>query len=81
MQGQKMNMMTSAFDQRESLEASIARLYRAEAIYYQQRAADNSALAAFALVSRAFPEASAFQRAAAYFAAEAWRCLSRLLEG
>ncbi len=76
-----MNAITTAFDRRETLAASITRCETADACFFQARACDMSALAAFALGVRAFPEAIAFQRAAAFFAAEARRSLFRLLEG
>ena len=68
------------FDTRETLAQSVARLYRADAIYFQQRAANNAALAVYALDTGALDRACDFQRAAAYFAAQAWRSLSRLIE-
>lgn len=69
----------SSFNQRETLAQSIARLDAVEAIFFQQRAADNATLAAQALVTGAPVETAArLQRAAAYFAAEARRSLSRL---
>jgi hypothetical protein len=64
----------------ETLAQSIARLYRADAIYFQTRAADNAALAAYGLEAGARSHAAKFQRAAAFFAAEAWRALARLIE-
>jgi len=76
-----MNTMTAAFERRETLAASIARCDRADACFFQQRARDMAALAAFSLGHRAFPDAITFQRASAYYAGEARRCLSHLLEG
>ena len=70
----------SAFDRGETLTASITRLDRADAIYWQQRAKDNATLAAYALDIRALTRAAEFQRTASYFAAEALRSLSRLIE-
>jgi hypothetical protein len=68
--------------QRETLAASIARFDREEAVYFQARAADNSALAVYALGAGAPAETTArLQRAAAFFAGEARRSLTRLLEG
>ena len=64
----------------ETLAASIGRLDRADAIYWQQRAKDNAALAAYALHIGALSQAAEFQRATSYFAAEALRSLSRLIE-
>ncbi len=75
-----MNAMTTAFDRRETLSASIARCDHADACFFQQRSMEMSTLAAFAVGVRAFPEAIAFQRASAFFAAEARRSLFRLLE-
>jgi hypothetical protein len=74
--------MATAFKGRKTLAASIARLDRADAEYFQQRAADNSASAAYALGADAPVETTArLQRAAAFFAGEARRSLFRLLEG
>jgi hypothetical protein len=71
----------SSFDSCETLGASIARLNRQEAIYFQQRAANNSALAAYALDRGAPVETTArLQRASAYFANEARRSLAQLIE-
>lgn len=64
----------------ETLAASIARAYRADAIYFQARAKDNAALASYTLEAGVAFHACRFQRSAAFFAAEAWRSLSRLIE-
>ena len=70
----------TAFETRETLAASIARLNRTDAAYFQQRAANNSALAAYALDTGAPVETTArLQRASAYFAGEARRSLARLI--
>jgi len=69
-----------AFDRRETLAASIVRLDRAEAVYFQQRAANNATLATLAFDAGDIRRAATFQRAAAYFAAEGRRSLFRLLE-
>jgi hypothetical protein len=71
----------SSFESRETLAASVARMDASEAIYFQERAADNAALAAYALDMGAPAETAArLQRAAAFFAGETRRSLTRLLE-
>lgn len=73
--------MSMMFERRETLAASIARLDRAEAEYFQERAADNAVLAAYAMGTGAPIETAArLQRASAFFSVEARRSLSRLLE-
>jgi hypothetical protein len=73
--------MATASEHRETLSVSVARLNRADAEYFQQRAADNSTLAAYALGVGAPVETTAsLQRASAYFANEARRSLARLIE-
>jgi hypothetical protein len=72
---------STAFEQRETLAASIARFDREEAVYFQARAADNSALAAYARDTGAPADTtSSLQRAAAFFGGEARRSLARLIE-
>jgi hypothetical protein len=73
-------LTASAFDRRETLAESVARLNRADAIFFQTRAADQYKLAEFAFGCRQFPQAITFQRAAAYYAAQALHSLSRFLE-
>jgi hypothetical protein len=72
--------MITAFDRRETLAASIARMDRLEAGYFQERAANNTTLATLAFEAGDMGRAATFQRAAAYFAAEAHRLIPRLLE-
>jgi hypothetical protein len=77
-----MNMMTAPFERRETLEASIARLYQQEAIFYQEHAARVSALGRYARDTGEPGETVAtFQEASAYFANEARRALFRLRGG
>ena len=69
----------TAFKQRETLAASIAPFDREEAVYFQEGAADNSALAVFALGTGAPAETTArLQGATAFFASEARRAPIRL---
>jgi hypothetical protein len=75
-----MNAAVSAFDRvyprasgGKTLAASIARLDRADAIYFLQRASNNATLATLAFDAGDIWRATMFQRAAAYFAAEARR--------
>jgi hypothetical protein len=70
------------FEARETLAQSIARLDRADAAYFQERAANNAVLAAYALNTGASAETtSELQRTAAFFGDEARRALFRILEG
>jgi hypothetical protein len=71
----------SSFATRETLAVSIARCDAADCAFFQARARDMAALAAFALSHRAFMQAITLQRAAAFYAGEARRCLFKLLEG
>jgi hypothetical protein len=64
-----LRLTMTAFETRETRAQSIARLDRAEAIYFQECAADNSTLAASALDTGAPVETTArLQRAAGFFA-------------
>jgi hypothetical protein len=76
------NQTFSPFDRRETLAASIARLNRQEAIFFQEHAAEISALAVYARDTAEPAETVViFQCASAYFANEARRSLARLIEG
>jgi hypothetical protein len=70
----------TGFERRETLAASIAHMDAADCAFFQGRARDMAGLAAFALGARAFPQAITFQRATAYYAGQARRSLSRLIE-